>query len=99
MTREAYSHEVASCGFWPGTAGRFERPAFYAYAYPEPAGFAAATVQPDAASYSETLREYLLPYDAIRGDADPAAAVQAFVRSVYDAAASLGGWDRASLER
>ena len=98
-TREAYSHEVASFGFWPGTAGRYERPAFYAYAYPEPSGFAAATVQPDAASYSEALREYLLPYDAIRSDADPTAAVQTFVRSVYDAAASLGGWDRAALER
>ena len=99
VTREAYSHEVASFGFWPGTAGGYERPAFYAYAYPEPSGFAAATVQPDAAFYSGTLREYLLPYDAIRGDPDPAAAVQAFVRSAYRAAASLGGWDRVSLER
>jgi Family of unknown function (DUF5996) len=99
VTREAYSHEVASFGFWPGTAGGYQRPAFYAYAYPQPDGFAGAGAQPEAAFYSETLREYLLPYDAIRGDADSTAAVQAFVRSTYDAAASRGGWDRASLER
>jgi hypothetical protein len=99
VTREAYSHEVASFGFWPGTAGGYERPAFYAYAHPQPDGFAAGSVQPDAAFYSETLREYLLPYDAIRDDPDPTAAVQAFVRSTYEAAASLGGWDRAALER
>ncbi len=99
VTREAYSHEVWSAGFWPGTAGGYERPAFYAYAYPEPAGFSAATVAPAAASYNTTLREYLLPYDSIRTLADPGEAVAAFLQSTYDAVADLGAWDRAQLER
>ena len=99
VTREAYSHEVSSCGFWPGTSGGFERPAFYAYAYPEPAGFAAAAVRPAQAFYSASLREYLLPYDEVRLLADPAAAVQDFLQTTYAAAADLAGWDRASLER
>jgi hypothetical protein len=97
VTREAYSHEVASCGFWPGTAGGFERPAFYAYAYPEPSGFAEAAVEPPG-FYSDPLREYLLPYDDVRMLADPDAAVLAFLRSTYAAAADLGGWDRKNLE-
>ena len=99
VTREAYSHEVSSCGFWPGTSGGFERPAFYAYAYPEPAGFAAAAVRPGQAFYSASLREYLLPYDEVRLLADPAAAVQDFLQATYAATADLAGWDRASLER
>jgi hypothetical protein len=99
VTREAYSHEVSSCGFWPGTAGGFERPAFYAYAYPEPAGFATVRVAPDAAFYHPTMREFLLPYDALTALADPAAAVGDFLRATYEAAADLGRWDRASLER
>jgi hypothetical protein len=99
VTREAYSHEVASCGFWPGTAGGFERPAFYAYAYPEPAGFSAAAVRPHQAYYATALREYLLPYDDVRQLPDPAAAVQDFLATTYRAAADQGGWDRASLER
>ena len=99
VTREAYSHEVSSCGFWPGTAGGFERPAFYGYAYPEPAGFATVKVVPDAAFYHSTMREFLLPYDAVRSLADPAAAVGDFLRTTYEAAADLGGWDRARLER
>ena len=99
VTREAYSHEVSSCGFWPGTAGAFERPAFYAYAYPEPHGFAAAAVQPDGAYYHETLREYLLPYDEVRRLPDPTAAVRSFMESTYRAAADLSGWDRKTLER
>jgi Family of unknown function (DUF5996) len=99
VTREAYSHEVWSAGFWPGTAGGFERPAFYAYAYPEPAGFSAAHVQPEAASYDPTLREFLLPYGAVRSLSDPEAAVAAFLQSTYEAAADLGSWDRARLER
>ena len=99
VTREAYSHEVSSCGFWPGTAGGFERPAFYAYAYPEPAGFATVKVRPDAAFYHSTMREFLLPYDAVSSLADPAAAVGDFLRATYEAAADLGSWDRANLER
>jgi hypothetical protein len=99
VTREAYSHEVPSCGFWPGAAGGFERPAFYAYAYPEPPGFAAAAACPKQAYYSAGLKEFLLPYDEVRRLADPEAAVQAFLESTYAAAAGLGGWDRASLER
>jgi hypothetical protein len=98
VTREAYSHEVWSAGFWPGTAGSFERPAFYAYAYPEPPGFASASVDPPA-SYNAALREFLLPYDAVREVPDPAAAVHAFLQSTYEAAADRGGWDRATLER
>jgi hypothetical protein len=99
VTREAYSHEVASFGFWPGTAGAFERPAFYAYAYPEPPGYSTAAVRPSAVSYRAPLKEYLLPYDDVRTDRDPAAAVQLFLQSTYEAAADLGRWDRAALER
>lgn len=98
VTREAYSHEVASCGFWPG-GGAVDEPAFYAYAYPEPPGFAQARVRPDAAFYSAELREFILPYAAVRAAADPDAALLAFLRSTYEAAATLAGWDRAALER
>jgi hypothetical protein len=97
IAREAYSHEVSSCGFWPG-GGPIAYPAFYAYAYPEPAGFAAAHVQPAAAFYSDTLHEFLLPYDAVRAAADPDATLLEFLQSTYEAAASLGGWDRRALE-
>jgi len=99
VTREAYSHEVWSAGFWPGTAGGFERPAFYAYAYPAPAGFSTAGSAPEAAFYDAGLGEFVLPYDAARTLGDPDAAVAAFLRSTYEAAADLGGWDRARLER
>jgi hypothetical protein len=99
VTREAYSHEVWSCGFWPGTAGGFERPAFYAYAYPEARGFAEAPVRPSLASYSGSLREFLLPYDDLMDATDPASLVQEFLRSTYEAAAKLGGWERVRLER
>jgi hypothetical protein len=98
VTREAYSHEVWSAGFWPGTPGIFERPAFYAYAYPEPTGFAAAAVDAPAL-YHPTLREFLLPYDDLRALSYPAAAVQNFLRSTYSAAADLGRWPRDLLER
>jgi hypothetical protein len=98
VTREAYSHEVWSAGFWPGTAGVFERPAFYAYSYPEPAGFADTRVDPPG-SYNTALREFLLPYDTVRELPDPAAAVHAFFQSTYEAAADHGGWDRKALER
>jgi len=98
VTREAYSHEVWSAGFWPGTAGTFERPAFYAYAYPEPQGFSGAAVEAPAL-YHPTLREFLLPYDELRALDDPAAAVHAFLRSTYGTAADFGRWDRGALER
>lgn len=99
VAREGYSHELASFGFWPGTPGRYERPAFYAYAYPEPEGFGAAAIQPHQAFYSKELREYLLPYDEVRLLPNPAAAVRGFFESTYAAAADLGGWDRENLER
>ena len=98
VTREAYSHEVASCGFWPG-GGAIDEPAFYAYAYPEPPGFADARARPDAAFYSAALHEFILPYEAVRRAADPDAALLAFFESAYEAAATLGRWDRAALER
>src|SRR3954451_451366 len=92
---EGYSHELASCGFWPGGG---EEGAFYAYAYPEPEGFSAAPVTPTAASYSTDFRQFLLPYEAVRTAPDPDAAVLEFLQSTYEAAAELGGWDRATLE-
>jgi hypothetical protein len=91
----AYSHEVSSCGFWPG--GSTEG-SFYAYAYPQPEGFAAWPVQPDAAFYDETMGEFLLPYAAVRTAPDPDAAILTFLQSTYEAAAELAGWDRAALE-
>jgi len=97
VAREAYSHEVSSCGFWPG-GGSVAYPAFYAYAYPEPAGFAAAKVKPAAAFYSNELREFLLPYDAVRLSATPDETLLDFLQTTYDAAADLGKWDRAALE-
>jgi Family of unknown function (DUF5996) len=98
VTREAYSHEVSSCGFWPG-GGAVPHAAFYAYAYPEPAGFAQAHVQPDEAFYSNDLREFILPYDVVREAKSPDDALLAFLQSSYEAAADLAKWDRASLER
>jgi hypothetical protein len=98
ITRDAYSHEVSSAGFWAG-GGPVADAAFYAYAYPEPAGFAEATVRPAAAYYHPELREFVLPYDAVRTAADPDAMLLAFLQSTYVAAANLGHWDRASLER
>lgn len=97
ITREAYSHEVSSAGFWPG-GGPIDFPAFYSYAYPAPAGFAAAKISPDAAYYDESLGEFLLPYDAVRRADDPEAALMAFLESTYRAAATLGDWDTAALE-
>ncbi|HET8727127.1 MAG TPA: DUF5996 family protein [Alphaproteobacteria bacterium] len=97
VTREAYSHEVSSAGFWPG-GGPIDYPAFYSYAYPAPAGFAAAAVEPAAAFFHERLGEFILPYDAVRTDADPEGAILAFLQSTYDAAADAGGWDRGALE-
>jgi hypothetical protein len=97
VTQEAYSHEVSSAGFWPGGGGVAE-PAFYAYAYPVPDGFAAAPAAPAAARFDPTLGEFLLPYEAVRAAPDPDAALLAFLQSTYEAAADLAGWDRAALE-
>jgi hypothetical protein len=94
---EAYSHEVSSAGFWPG-GGVIEYPAFYSYAYPEPAGFRAAAVRPKAAFYSEELREFILPYDAVRTAESPDETLLEFLQSTYEVAASAGNWDRAALE-
>jgi hypothetical protein len=98
VTRDAYSHEVSSCGFWPG-GGPIPYPAFYSYAYPEPAGFAEAPVEPNAAFYSADLREFILPYDAVRQAASPDDTLLAFLQTTYAAAATLGKWERACLER
>jgi hypothetical protein len=100
---EAYSHEVISHGFWfggdwPG-GGRVGEPVFYAYAVPEPEGFAEARVEPSAAGYSSALGEFLLPYDRVRTAPSPEEEVLAFMQSTYDAGADLGRWDRAALER
>lgn len=92
---EGYSHELSSCGFWPG--GGVEG-AFYAYAYPEPDGFADYPVGPDGAFYSAEFRQFLLPYETVRTADDPDAALLKFLHSTYDAAAERGGWDRAALE-
>jgi hypothetical protein len=97
VTREAYSHEVSSAGFWPGGGG-VEEPCFYAYAYPTPAGFAQAEVSPDQARFEPALGEFILPYEAVRTARDPDEALLAFLQSTYAAAADLAGWDRAALE-
>jgi hypothetical protein len=94
---EAYSHEVSSAGFWPG-GGAIDYPAFYSYAYPEPAGFRATSVRPDAAFFSEALGEFILPYDAVRTAADPDHALLEFLQSTYEAAADAAKWDREALE-
>lgn len=98
VVREAYSHEVSSLGFWPGNGG-FGRPTFYAYAYPEPSGFADAPVRPRDAAYNRNLREFILPYDSVRQSATPEVELLEFAQSTYEAAAECGGWDRAALER
>ena len=96
--REAYSHEVISHGFWPGNAAMPE-PVFYGYAVPEPSGFKTASVRPDATYYHAELGEFILPYEAVRQAASPEQAITEFIESTYVAGATLGGWDRASLER
>ena len=98
VTREAYSHEVSSAGFWPGGAGGEGGPFFYSYAYPTPEGFAEAPVRPEAARFDAALGEFILDYEAVRTAADPDAALLVFLESSYDAAATLGRWDRAALE-
>jgi hypothetical protein len=96
VTREAYSHEVSSAGFWPGNDA-FPQAAFYSYAYPEPAGFRQQSVT-RGATFDETLREFILPYDVIRAAADPDALLLDFLFTTYAAAAECGRWDRAALE-
>jgi hypothetical protein len=98
ITRDAYSHEVSSCGFWAG-GGPLPHAAYYSYAYPEPEGFADAPVQPGAAAYHPTLREFILPYDAVRESPDPEGTLLTFLQSTYEAAADLAQWNRAALER
>jgi hypothetical protein len=103
ITREAYSHEAISFGFWPGGVDprglSMDEPVFYAYAAPEPEGFRDAPVRPAAARYDPQFGEFFLPYAAVRSARDPAAEVRAFCESAYVAGATLGSWDRASLER
>ncbi len=98
VTREAYSHEVSSCGFWPGSDA-MPYPVFYAYAYPEPPGFGSTPVRPSAAGYDAEFREFILPYDAVRQASSPDEALLAFLQDSYEAAANLGQWDRWALER
>jgi hypothetical protein len=96
--RDAYSHEVISHGFWPGSAPLLE-PAFYAYAVPPPAGLAAAPVQPSGAYFHPQLAEFILPYAAMREAASPEGALRAFLQSTWQQAAELGGWPLVELER
>ena len=98
VTRDAYSHEVSSCGFWPG-GGAISYPAFYSYAYPEPEGFSKAPVSPSEAFYSADLREFILSYDVVRQSASPDETLLKFLQTTYEAASNFGKWDRASLER
>ena len=98
VTREAYSHEVSSAGFWAG-GGPIPYAAFYSYAYPQPDGFASEPVRPDGAFWSTDLSEFILPYDRVRESASPDATLMEFLQSTYEAAARLARWDRQSLER
>jgi hypothetical protein len=100
ITREAYSHECISAGWWPGNAGGpVTEPAFYAYAYPEPAGCPEAKIRPEGAYYNMQMREWILPYAAVTTSTEPDRVVLDFLESTYETAAVLGGWDRAALER
>ena len=100
VTREAYSHECISVGWWPGGGfSPIQEPAFYAYAYPEPPGCPDAVIAPAGAGYDLRMHEWLLPYEAVRRAADPDATLIAFAQSTYEAAANLGGWERTRLER
>jgi len=95
---EAYSHEVSSCGFWPG-GGPVDEPVFYAYAYPEPQGFKDYSVQPPQAYYHKEMGEFLLPYEVVRNANSPDDVLLSFLQSTYEAAATCGKWDRRTLER
>jgi hypothetical protein len=96
VTRDAYSHEVSSCGFWPGAPDI--EPLFYSYAYPEPPGYAQSPIAPTQASFDSSLGEFVLPYEVMRQSADPDAALLQFLQSTYEAAANCARWDRAALE-
>jgi hypothetical protein len=96
VTRDAYSHEVSSCGFWPGTPGM--EPMFYSYAYPEPPGYAAYSIAPAQAFFDAKLGEFVLPYEEMRRSANPDSALMQFLQSTYEAAANCAHWDRAGLE-
>jgi hypothetical protein len=98
ITREAYSHEVSSAGFWPG-GDALPEPIFYSYAYPEPEGFKDFRVGPERAYYHPDFKEFVLPYDAVRSSDDPDRDLLRFLQDTYEAAATLADWDRASLER
>jgi hypothetical protein len=98
MTREAYSHEVSSLGFWPGNGG-YGSAAFYSYAAPSPAGLSQAPVRPAAAAWDNALGEFILKYDDVRSQSSPEQAILEFAASTYEAAANSAGWDRAALER
>jgi len=98
VTREAYSHEVSSCGFWPGTPP-IDYPAYYAYAYPAPPGFSEARISSPGAFYSADFGEFVLPYDVVRRASHPDETLLQFFQSTYEAAATLAKWDRGSLER
>ena len=98
VTREAYSHEVSSCGFWAGDKAVTEA-VFYAYAYPEPSAFQTYSIQPQEAFYNAQMREFVLPYETVRQAADPEAMLLTFLQSTYEAAANLAHWDRGLLER
>ena len=97
VAEEAYSHEVSSCGFWPGSQGLPE-PAFYCYLYPEPEGYPRADVKPNEAYYHKTLREFILPYQAVQRAEDPANKLLEFLDCTYEAGARLAKWDRGALE-
>jgi hypothetical protein len=96
--REAYSHECISAGWWPG-GGPLPEPAYYAYSYPEPPGFSQAAVSPPEAYYHADLKEFVLPYEAVRTAQHPEETLLQFLRTTYEAGANLGGWDRQALER
>src|SRR5262245_17426300 len=97
IVREAYSHEVSSAGFWPGSSAAPE-PVFYSYAYPEPEGFGGWRAQPDEAYYSPEMKEFILPYEVVRRAKEPDLTLMRFLQSTYEAAADLSKWDRAALE-
>jgi hypothetical protein len=98
VTREAYSHEVSSAGFWPGSPAMPE-PIFFSYAYPKPEGFAEAQIAPAAARWHEELGEFVLRYEDVRTSASPEETLLEFLQTTYEAAASTAGWDHTALER
>jgi hypothetical protein len=97
VAREAYSHEVSSCGFWPGN-DTYPQAAFYSYAYPEPPDFSIAKIKPRGAFYHPSMKEFILPYDLVRNSDDPESTLLSFLQTTYEAAANLGSWDRSLLE-